>query len=247
MGNTLFSPEKPKARQKIIVFLEGNISAGKSTIIGALKELGYPVWEEAVNVLTGKYVDEQGRNILQLYYDNMRDHAFKLQMASMNTRGEIVHEAIQHLLAMETDNPKSTVDFNNVDIVFVERSLETDVNVFALHLKEQGKIDPLEWQIYQDSLKNKLQDVQPFFEGLDVAYFYLKAVPSICDTRMKNRGRQEESGVPLEYLEAIHQKHENWLGKQANSDPRVRVIDAQRPVNDVLVSIIDELQKIIRP
>ena len=48
------------------------------------------------------------------------------------------------------------------------------------------------------------------------AYIYLRTSPQICYQRLTKRGRKEESSVPLEYLEEIHQKHEDWMSNEPN-------------------------------
>lgn len=236
MGNALFSQP---IRRKILVFIEGNISAGKSTIISSLKELGYPVWEEAVNSLTKEYVDEEGRNILDLYYSSMKEHAFKLQMASLNTRWSIIKDALNHLNSPEIQNEDQPAD-----IVFVERSLFTDTNTFAKHLRENNLINVLEWKIYQDTLKNKLEDVAPLFDNVEVIYFYLRAEPKECEDRKISRGRVEEAGVPLQYLQDIHSKHEEWLVPE-NSDIDRVIIDANKSVDQVLADINGAIHQIL--
>ena len=44
-------------------------------------------------------------------------------------------------------------------------------------------------------------------------FIYLKADPDVCSERMARRNRSEEGGVKLEYLEQLHNMHEQWLGQ----------------------------------
>lgn len=41
---------------------------------------------------------------------------------------------------------------------------------------------------------------------------YLRTTPEVCLQRMHKRGRKEEAGVGLDYLNKIHDLHEKWLG-----------------------------------
>ena len=64
-----------------------------------------------------------------------------------------------------------------------------------------------QWNIYEkwhDWLSQKF-NVKPDM------YIYLQTTPEVCNKRIIKRNRSEESGIPLEYLEMLHQKHENWL------------------------------------
>ncbi len=40
---------------------------------------------------------------------------------------------------------------------------------------------------------------------------YLRTKPETCYNRLQKRARSEESGVSLDYLQSLHQRHEDWL------------------------------------
>lgn len=52
---------------------------------------------------------------------------------------------------------------------------------------------------------------------------YLRCSPERCYQRTKQRNREEEEEIPLEYLELIHSKHEKWFDEYDKS--KVLVID----------------------
>lgn len=217
MGNSLFrEPEPVRKGPKTLVFIEGNISAGKSTLIQGLRDRGYAVWEENVERLTGDYKDkETGSSILHLFYRDMKEYGFRLQVASMTARWQIIQSALQ------SDN----------DIVFVERSHLTDRHSFAINLYEQGLISPLDWQIYESLVEQHIHDADKHFEGMAVRWIYLRADPETCLKRILERGRPEESGVTIAYLTSLHAKLEEWSKK-------CDVVDATRDKQDILDDVL---------
>jgi hypothetical protein len=42
-------------------------------------------------------------------------------------------------------------------------------------------------------------------------FIYLRAQPQTCMSRMQQRNRNEETGVGIDYLQDLHDRHENWL------------------------------------
>jgi Mrp family chromosome partitioning ATPase len=42
-------------------------------------------------------------------------------------------------------------------------------------------------------------------------FVYLRTTPDTCLSRGQKRGRAEEAGVPLSYLQELHARHEEWL------------------------------------
>lgn len=218
MGNLLFKEETPVRRgPKTLVFIEGNISAGKSTLVQGLREEGFTVWEENVDKITKEYVDEAaGKSILQLFYDDMKENGFRLQVASLTARWEIIKEAL------ESDS----------EVVFVERSHLTDYHSFAINLYEQGLISPMDWKIYVSLVQQHIHDANKHFEGISVRWVYLRADPETCLKRLLERRRPEESGVTIEYLTTLHSKLEEWSTKCEH------VVDATRDKKTVLDEVI---------
>ena len=55
------------------------------------------------------------------------------------------------------------------------------------------------------------------------AYIYLKCDPKVCHERIKKRNRKGEEGIPLSYLEKVHERLEDWISRQ--KDMKVLTID----------------------
>jgi len=92
--------------------------------------------------------------------------------------------------------------------MFYERSLYTDRYIFAQNCHETNLMSDLEWDIYTD-WSNYLLDTQGdvHIHGI----IYLRAEPTTSHERLQKRGRIEENGITLDYLNQLHTKHEDWL------------------------------------
>lgn len=236
-------PENTSLKQ--IFFIEGNISSGKSTLVRNLKAAGFRVYEERVDMLTTEYVDSDEENLLDLFYKDMKEHAFKLQIASLTTRWGIIKEAISYLntphsvsndtntkseIATKSDIESteddvihgiSSIDIDKLrkNVVFIERSVLTDRFSFALNLYEQKNMSSLEWKIYSNLFSSHVSDTKPHFAGIGVKYIYLRTSPEECFQRKIKRGRVEEASIPLDYFKMLHQKNENWLTRDSKEFP----------------------------
>ena len=179
-----------------IVSIEGNIGSGKSTVINTLKE--YYKNNEKVYFLeepVSEWVeikDSDGKNIIEKFYENQEHYSFSFQMMAYISRLAMLKRAIKHCKE------------NSIHLIICERSLQTDKNVFCKMLHDSGKIEDINFQIY-----NKWFD--EFITEIPSIYFmYIKTKPTIAYERVLKRNRKGEN-ISIEYLEMCSMYHDNWL------------------------------------
>ena len=73
-------------------------------------------------------------------------------------------------------------------------------------------MNALEWKLYQEWFTWLVDTYMAKPSG----FIYLQTDPIICYKRLLKRNRQEEAGVSLEYLQQLHDKHEQWLIHKTN-------------------------------
>jgi deoxyadenosine/deoxycytidine kinase len=177
----------------LIVSLEGNIGSGKTTFFEYLKECHFikkvsfceepvKVWETIKN--------KDNKNILECFYGDQVKYSFHFQMVAYISRLNLLKETLK-------ENP---------DIIITERSLYTDLNVFAKMLYESDHMSLLEYNIYNKWFSNFLNDIP------NIYYVYINTSPAICEQRITLRARQGEN-VPLAYLVKCKKYHDTWFDK----------------------------------
>jgi len=199
-----------------IYYLEGNIGKGKTTLLLAIDS-----YLKKNNILGIKVVYEpvetwQKLGILEKYYSDPKRWGYLFQNMAFITK-------IMELQKM--DQP---------DVIYiVERSPMTDRNCFAELCFENGSISPMEREVY-DLWYNH------FIPSITCSGFiYLESTPEVCMQHILKRNRGEETGIKLEYLEALHQKHEKWL---RNTNEKIMYI----PDNYNLENINEIVEQLIQ-
>lgn len=89
-------------------------------------------------------------------------------------------------------------------------------------MRDSNYLSSDEYNLYVQTYEglNEMMNIRPL-----AGIIYLKCDPAVCNRRIKKRNRSEETGIPFEYLELLHRKHEEWLtGVETNSE-RVLVLD----------------------
>ena len=202
-----------------IFFIEGNIGSGKSTFLKNIQQyssianaqyLQEPVdiWKETK--------DSDGKNILDHFYLDMEKFCYSFQSFAFITR----------IIQLDSIDPQKAH-------IFIERSVFCDRNVFAAAAKDSGLLSEIDWIIYNTWFTTMTKKYSSIFGH--ARYIYLKCSPQTAMERIRQRSRSEESGISIEYLTALHQKHEDWLGSDSDSDSdnnNTIIIDAEKNLTE---------------
>lgn len=201
--NTIPVFSKPQF-DPVLISVEGNIGAGKTTILNKLKK-AHPEWifiDEPVEIWT-KLKTDKGDSLLEIFYNDRKRWSYTFQNCALLTRYEMIENAIQEVRSkFESDSCQST----GRKIFLTERCLDTDHNVFTRMLRDDGSIDGLELNLYEKLLFH-LKKSSTQISGI----IYVDTCPSLCFDRIKLRSRAGESNIPLSYLEELDKYQSSWV------------------------------------
>jgi deoxyadenosine/deoxycytidine kinase len=187
---------------RTMILLEGNIGAGKSTLGRTLKASGlFDFIEEPVEA----WQEGFAANLLDAFYSDMKRWAFTFQITAFITRAKTWKEVLAR---------------TNHSRVVLERSIFTDRYVFATNSHRLGGMTDAEWQVYCGLWEFLVSNycVEP-----DCILYY-RTPAEVCVERMKSRGRSEEAGVSLAYLQQLEALHDQWLLEH----PRAVTLDGSK-------------------
>ena len=189
---------RQRATRKITMCVEGNISVGKTTFLEQVCTSS-PELEGQVQVVPepiGQWQDlpDGHHNLLDMFYKDPMTYGYMFQNYVFCTR-------------VEQEQGK-TPAAGRLPLRLLERSVFSDMKVFVRAGKNEGFLTDMQKDVY-------LSCVAPIIKSLPSlqpdAFVYLKAPPKTCHERLVQRQREEEVGVGLDYLEQLHEYHEEWL------------------------------------
>jgi len=197
MGSSLSNTNTYDVSPRLIT-LEGNIGAGKSHLMETLKKR----YKDRTDILfvdepvdIWEQVGQEGKNMLQLFYNDPKKYSFAFQVLAYNTRLQRLAKVVQKAMLPDED----------IRVIIMERSLEADRHIFAKMLYDDGMMEDVMYQIYQ---KINFVENQYHVDGI----VWMTASPSLCLSRIQQRGREGEQKITLEYLEKCDLYHVEWLG-----------------------------------
>ncbi|XP_045497294.1 deoxynucleoside kinase-like [Colias croceus] len=204
------------------VSIEGNIGSGKSTCIKHFEK--YKNVEKHPEPIQ-EWRNVSGHNLLGLLYSDLNQWSFAFQ-----------HYVHLSRLKIQT-SPPSTPD---ITVKMFERSVQNSRHCFVENAKKQNFLEDPQYQVLLSwfDYTEKNLDI-----SLDLIV-YLRTTPEVVWERMMQRGRAEESEVPLEYLKQVHDSYENWLSSP-DVGCEVLTIDADRNIDTVLEDLERYTYKIL--
>lgn len=199
--------------EPIVISIDGNIGAGKSTLLTAIKDKlpQVVVIHEPVDTWTS-LKNKEGKNLLELFYEDKKRWAYTFQNAAILTRLRTIELALQEPLSE-----------GKIPVYLCERSVLTDRFVFAEMLKDSGDIDDLEWQLYSMWFDNYARRIP--MKGI----VHLTTTPETSKERITIRGRSGEDKISSDYLDCLDQQHNKWISNttlptlQISTEPGISV------------------------
>ena len=198
-------------------FIEGNVGTGKSTFLQKLKEVGLDVIFEPVDIWTS-IRNDNGKTLLEEFYNDQKRYAYTFQSIAFRTRVQ-------------------NIENSKVNTV-IERSIFTDRNVFAKTCYENGMMNEIEWNDYT----SWFDWLATSFNINPKGYIYLRASPDISYDRIQKRSRSGEETIPFDYLNELHNKHENWL----LDEPNVLILDVNEGFENNSGKLNDMIEKVLK-
>jgi len=141
---------------------------------------------------------------LEDYYSDMKRWSFHLQVYFLSKRFEVQKEIL--------DIPGSSVQ---------DRTIYEDAEIFAPTLHRRGCMDDRDYENYREVFRNMVAFLQP-----PDLIIYLDSTPETVLSRINNRGRNCESGIPLDFLQDLDVAYKDWIERAPSICP-VKVIDSE--------------------
>ena len=210
-----------KIKTKKIYALEGNIGAGKTTIMKIIGQ--YFTSVEFVEEPVSQWQNLGGMNLLDAFYSDPKRWGFTFEFFSMLSK-------IKALLnAANSDKP----------VIVIERSILSN-RVFMDLSHELGKLEEIEYSMLMNTYHFYLQHVYPQLSGI----IYLDTPVDECIKRITKRNRGEECTIERSYLQCIKEKMDQLCN---SSTMNVIRIDGMYDCERDKVRVCQDMERYLNP
>ena len=176
-----------------VITIAGTVGVGKSTMTHALAQaLGFRTSLE--NVDENPYLDR--------FYDDFEKWSFHLQIYFLAERFK-----------------EQTRIFEYGGGFIQDRSIYEDTGIFATMHKDQGTMDPVDFDTYTKLFEAMV--MTPYFPHPDLL-IYLDGPFETILSRIQERGRDMEQHTPVSYWEGLYNRYAKWIDS-FNACPVLRI------------------------
>ncbi len=198
------------------ITIAGIIGAGKTTLADNLGK--YLSSRVGVNNVQIHHEKVDTNELLPLFYKDMKRWGFALQVSLLTQR----HRQLQRINWSET-------------LYHIEDRFMDEDHVFAATLLKQGNMTNLEHNIY----KGMVSTYEKHVSRPDLIVF-LDVTAETSFDRIKNRGREMEQNISLNYLESLHNEYQLFIKHISKKIPVIQITWEQfQETEDVAKLIID--------
>jgi deoxyadenosine/deoxycytidine kinase len=200
--SSLLSSSPISGTKPILISIDGLIGSGKTYLLNQLKK-EYPEWhfiDEPLDTWTA-LKNEKGESLLEVFYKDKMRWSYTFQNCAVLSRYRNIKKSIDDWRFECISNP----DVRRHNIFVTERCIETDFNVFAQMLHDDGYLDGIEWDLYKQWYR-MLHD-QANVNGI----VYVNTPADISMERIHLRARKGEDIIPMDYLENLDKYHKKWI------------------------------------
>ncbi|XP_072670248.1 thymidine kinase 2, mitochondrial [Canis lupus baileyi] len=223
------APPRDKDREnekekKSVICVEGNIASGKTT---CLEFFSNTTDIEVLQEPVPKWRNVRGHSLLGLMYRDACRWGLTLQTY------------VQLTMLDHHTRPQTS------PVRLMERSIHSARYIFVENLYRSGKMPEVDYVVLAEWFDWILKNIDVSVDLI----VYLRTAPETCYRRLQMRCREEETVIPLEYLDAIHHLYEEWLIK-GNLFPvaaPVLVIEADHDMRKMLELFQQNRDRILTP
>jgi len=208
--------------------LEGNIGSGKSTLLKMICKYAPEIAVVLEPVAEWKKTI-YGQSLLENFYTDSQRWAYTFETFTLLNRVKGY---------LDEQNKKA-------DIKIIERSVYSGFYCFAQNSHEQGFMTKLEMHAYEQWFNFLIGNNQ-----IPHGFIYFRASPEVSYERIKKRNRSAETSISFDYIQQIHNKHEQFLVNKKNVLPQLQnvpvlILDGNHEFETDEIIFQNYLQKII--
>ena len=178
---------------KPFIGIAGNIGVGKTTFTSFVAK-EFNLVDIYESVSDNPYLSD--------FYSDMKRWSFNLQIYFLHHRFASINNMV----------------INSNRGIVQDRTIYEDVSIFAYNLYKMGIMSKRDWRTY----KNLFNDMIQFIKEPDLI-IYLKASTTTLISRIKNRQRNFEKNISIEYIHSLNIYYDQWISKLPKG--KVMIID----------------------